>query len=127
MRLYAHIHKHICTIDRNIVCLGMNEPLRHALVIPPLLVPSTPRKLFVGIFSSFVSSFPNLCARARIILCVHAFVHTCIYNTHVYTFGSSPLSVQPSFLPSFLPSISVGIPLQGTKEVYQQEEEVGDL
>lgn len=48
------------TIDRDIVCLGMNEPLRHALVLSDPLPPLFPSVRFSSSVDSVsVSLFPR--------------------------------------------------------------------
>lgn len=71
IRIYIYIY--IYTIDRDIVCLRMNEPLRHALVLsdsPPSLFPSV-------CFTSSVDSVSVtlfLLSCSHYIMCKHTFL-----------------------------------------------------
>ena len=73
--IYTRIYIYICiyTIDRDIVCLRMNEPLRHALVLsdsPPSLFPSV-------CFTSSVDSVSVtlfLLSCSHYIMCKHTFL-----------------------------------------------------
>lgn len=123
------------TIDRDIVCLGMNELLRHALVLSdPLPDPSPPFLSCVCLSSSVdsvsVSLFPGLFSCSHYIMCSipSSFLSSISGGIpgrggrrwrSTYRGGSDTrqtcLSVGPSVGPSVRPSVAA-VKCRGTKD-----------